>query len=107
MNDALIPRPFILITLVMLFISGCWTIASIISFPIKYEFRVIMTMMVTASNVAFLLSLLASVLSYEGMGNEEKMKRVIVYSFSIGIFALVISVIMFSLAYITTAPRYD
>jgi len=106
MNNALIPRPFIVITLVMLFISGCWTLACTIPYPIKYEFRVIMTATVTASNVAFLLSLLSSVLSYSGMGNEGKMKRIIIYSFSIGITALVISVILFSIAYIMTAPRY-
>ena len=106
MDNALIPRPFIVITLVMLFISGCWTLACIMPFPIKYEYRLIMATAVTASNVAFLISLLASVLSYAGMGNDEEMKRIIVYSFSIGITALVISVILFSFAYITAAPRY-
>jgi len=65
-----------------------------------------MTVTVTVSNVAFLLPLLPSVFSYSGMGNEGKMKRIIVYSFSIGITALIISIILFSIAYIMTAPRY-
>jgi len=97
---------FIVILLVMLFISGCWTLASAIPYPIGYGFRVFMISVVSISNVGFLISLLTSILNYAGVGNEVKMKRISVATFSIGITALVVSVILFSVAYIMTAPRY-
>ncbi len=106
MSRELTPHSFIVITLVMLFISGCWTLASAIPFPINYELRVGMIATVAISNVSFLLSLLTSVLSYSGMGQERRMKRIIVTAFSIGVIALVISITFFSISYLISRPPY-
>jgi len=101
MSRELRPSSFIVIALVMLFVSGCWTLAAIMPYPIEYGFRVVMVATVTASNVSFLLSLVTSVLSYGGLGEEQRMKRLMIILFTIGVATLVISVILFSISTLT------
>lgn len=101
MSRELTPSSFILITLVMLFISGCWTLATIMPYPIEYGFRAVMIAAVTASNVSFLFSLLTSALSYAGIGQDRSMRRLMIILFTIGVSALVVSVILFSISTLT------
>ena len=101
MSRELSPSSFIVITLVMLFISGCWTLATIIPYPIEHGFRTAMIVTVTASNVCFLFSLLTSALHYAGLGQEQTMKRLMIILFAIGVSALVLSVILFSISTLT------
>lgn len=101
MSREMTQSSFIVITLVMLFISGCWTLATIMPYPIEYWFRAVMIAAVTASNVSFLLSLLTSALSYAGIGQDQSMRRLMIILFTIGVSALVVSVILFSISTLT------
>jgi len=108
MSRELAPSSFIVITLVMLFVSGCWTIATIMPYPIEYGLRAAMVATVTASNVSFLFSLFASALSYAGVGREQAIRRLMVILFAVGVSALVVSVILFSVSTLTGKwYRYD
>jgi len=102
------PSSFIVIALVMLFISCCWTLAAIMPYPVEYGFRVVMVAAVTASNASFLISLLSSALSLAGVGREQGMKRLTIILFTIGVAALVVAVILFSVSTLTGKwYRYD
>jgi len=71
----------------MLFVSGAWTMAAIISVNMNKTLASIMLATATASNVSFLLAMLAAILLYSGL---EKGERVImVCLFAIGIVSLV------------------
>ena len=100
------PTWIIVTTLVMLFISGCWTLATIIPFRIDQPIRSAMVITVTIADIAFLLSLLASMLSYSGMSRKEAMKRISILMFCLGITALIVSIILFSTSYLTKTPPY-
>jgi hypothetical protein len=106
MSEERIPSRMVLITLVMIFISGCWTVATLTPFPMKSNFRPYSIATITTANIAFLLSLLTSTLSYAKIGDQTKMKRITVYLFNIGIVFLIASIILFSASYITTTQPY-
>jgi hypothetical protein len=108
MSEERITSRMVLISRVMIFISGCWTAATLVPFPMKPNLRPYSTATITTSNIAFLLSLLTSTLSYAKIGDQARMKRITVYLFSIGIVCLIASIIIFSASYITTIqPQYQ
>ena len=86
--------------LVMLFISGCWTLAAIMPFPVSLGTRGVQVAAVAVSNVAFLLGVLTSAFSYAGMGKSERMSKVFLAFFSIGVAALALSIIAFTISYV-------
>jgi hypothetical protein len=94
----------ILISLLMLFVSGAWTIASIIPFGMQKTIGPIMLVTSTVSNVAFLLTLLSAMILYSNMGPRQGLRKIMVYTFSIGIFALIISIILFSISLLLAPP---
>ena len=100
------PTWMIWVTLFMIFISGCWTFATIIPFPHTLASRTALMIGVTVADVTFLISLLASMLSYSGMADREQMRRWAVIMFCLGITALVASIILFSASSITKPPIY-
>ena len=104
MSQGATPSSLIIISLVMLFISGCWTVAAVIPFPLGADLRSVMIAAVAASNVTFLLSVLAAVFSHAGLGDAGKMRKVMLTFFSIGVAALVVSVMIFSISQIARAP---
>jgi len=96
----------VLISLFMLFVSGAWTVASIMPFMISKTIRSIMIVTVSASNVSFLATLLAAMLQYSGYRKDKNMKKMMVYSFAAGIIALMISIILFSTSYLMLPPQF-
>jgi hypothetical protein len=85
-------------TLVMIFICGCWTLATVIG---RTALRPYSLGTVTVANVAFLLALMLTILSYADLGNDATMQRAMAYVFSVGILALAVSVILFSASALT------
>lgn len=94
------------ITLFMIFISGCWTLATIIPFPMHWPTRSIQLTVVTVADVTFLLSLLTSILSYSGMADREAMRKWSIIMFCTGITALIASIILFSASYLVKPPQF-
>jgi hypothetical protein len=95
----------ILVSLLMLFVSGAWTLASITPLMPK-TVRSSMLITVTTANVCFLVTLLAAMLLYSDIGAKENLKKAMVLAFSIGIFALIISIVLFSASFLMTPPPY-
>lgn len=96
----------ILVSLLMLFVSGAWTLATITPFVISKTVRTLMLISVTTANVCFLGTLLAAMLLYSYIGARESLRKVMVFAFSIGIFALIVSIILFSASFLTSPPSY-
>jgi len=94
----------ILVTLFMIFISGCWTLATIIPLSVHWTFRSMQLVTVTVANISFLLSLLALMLIYSNMMKAEAVRKWFTIMFSIGIAALIISIIIFSASYLLKYP---
>lgn len=92
------------ITLFMIFISGCWTLASIIPFSMRWPVRSAQLAVVTVADVAFLIALLALMLSYGGMAEKEAVRRWAVLMFCVGMVALIASIILFSSFYLVMPP---
>jgi len=61
--------------------------------------------MVTIANISFLISLLASMFLHSGIRSEE-MRRNMLLAFSIGVFALIISIVLFSATHIVNPLPY-
>ena len=65
----------VLVPLLMLFISGAWTLASLIPYVRHRAMRETMFCTTTVSNISFLISTLFSMLFYLEMGEKENLKR--------------------------------
>ncbi|MEM3646735.1 MAG: hypothetical protein QW334_01125 [Thermofilum sp.] len=94
----------VLISLLMLFVSGAWTIASIMFFTRNKTLSSIMLATATASNISFLLTLLAAMLLYSGVERGRRLMIMMVGLFSAGIIFLVYTVLFFLIAFLTTPP---
>ncbi|MCW4019736.1 MAG: hypothetical protein NWF14_00685 [Candidatus Bathyarchaeota archaeon] len=96
----------ILVSLLMLFVSGAWTLVSILPFGIFKAVRSFMLITVTTANISFLITLLAAMLLYSDVGERENLKKIMIFAFSIGIFALIVSIVLFSASFLITPPTY-
>ena len=104
----------VLVSLLMLFVSGAWTLASFLPFPSGGygSPRSLMFYVTMASNISFLISLLVSMLLYLGIGSREGMRWIMIFAFSMGILALISSIILFTASFFmasrasTVYPRY-
>ena len=96
----------VLVPLLMLFISGAWTLASLIPYVRWGAMRETMFYTVIISNISFLVSLLLSMLFYLEMGEKETHKRRMVLAFSIGIIALIISIVVFTASFVMQPPFF-
>lgn len=96
----------ILISLLMLFVSGAWTLASITSFGISKAVMPFRLITVTIANISFLVTLLVAMLLYSDIGAKEGLKKTMVFAFSVGIFALIVSIILFSASFLLTPQPY-
>lgn len=96
----------VIVSLLMLFVSGAWTMASFIPYGRPGALRPLMFYVVTASNVFFLASLLFAMLLYLEIETRLGSKRIMALAFSIGIVALIVSVVLFSTSLIMTPPAY-
>jgi len=92
------------ITLFMIFVSGCWTLASIIPFSIRWPAHSAQLAIVTVADVAFLIALLALMLSYGGMAEKEAVRRWAILMFCVGMVTLIASIILFSSSYLLWPP---
>jgi hypothetical protein len=95
----------IIVSVLMLFVSGVWTLASITPLAPK-AVRSFMLITVTTANISFLITLLAAMLLYSDLGAKENLKKTMILAFSIGIFALIVSVILFTASFLITPPTY-
>ena len=98
MNRDRVPSWMFAATLIMIFICGCWTLATVIG---RTALRPYSLGTVTVANVAFLLALMLTILSYADLGDDVTMRRAMAYVFSVGILALAVSVILFSASALT------
>jgi hypothetical protein len=96
----------VLVSILMLFVSGAWTLATITPFVTLKGIRSATLTMVTAANIAFLGSVLASMLLYARVGKIERMRSLMVTSFTIGILALAVSILMFAGVHIWSPMTY-
>lgn len=96
----------ILVSLLMLFVSGAWTLASITPFGISKAVRSFMLITVTTANVCFLVTLLAAMLLYSDVGPKENLKKAMLLAFAVGIFALILSIVLFSGSFLVAPPTY-
>ncbi len=94
----------VVITLTMLFVSGAWTIAAIMSVNMNKTLGSIMLSTATASNVSFLLAMLVAILLYSGLEKGERLRVIMVCLFAVGIVSLVYTVVLFLLAFLTRYP---
>jgi len=94
----------VIISLLMLFVSGAWTVAAIISINMNKALGTIMLATATASNVSFLLTLLAAMLLYSGVERGERLRVIMVCLFAVGIVTLVYTVVLFMVAFLTRYP---
>jgi len=96
----------VIVSLLMLFVSGAWTMASFIPYGRPGALRPLMFYVVTASNVSFLVSLLFAMLLYLEIETRLGSKRAMALAFSVGIVALIVSVVLFSASFIMTPTPY-
>ncbi len=96
----------VLVSLLMLFVSGAWTIASIMPSTMNKPLSSIMLVTTTVSNISFLLTLLVTMLLYSEVGPRERLGKTMVYLFSAGIIALAATVMLFLIAFLTTPPLF-
>jgi len=96
----------VLMSLLMLFVSGAWTLASILPFGISKGIRTVMLISATTADISFLVTLLAMMLLYSDVGAKENLKKTMILSFSIGIFALIVSIVLFSASFLIAPPTY-
>ncbi|GEM_PF-3880888 len=86
---------FIIINLVLLFISGCWTIGSLIFVQSQRpESFVRITVLIadTLANGFFLISILINIFGLTEIIKEEMARKIAAYTFAIGIISLIISI---------------
>jgi hypothetical protein len=95
------PSVWIVVTpLLMLFVSGAWTAAAIMSSSLNKTLGSIMLATATASNVSFLLTLLVAMLLFSGVEKGEKLRITMVCIFSTGIIFLVYAVVLFLIIFL-------
>jgi hypothetical protein len=100
------PSPWlVLVSLLMLLVSGAWTVAAITPF-ISKSMRPFMVVAVTVANISFLGTVLAAMLLYSEVGSKASLKKMMVLAFSIGIFSLITSIILFSALVLIAPPKY-
>ncbi|MEM2598923.1 MAG: hypothetical protein QW796_04330 [Thermoproteota archaeon] len=104
MSEQKNPVWMVIIMLTMLFVSGAWTMAAIMSVNMNKTLGSIMLATATASNVSFLLAMLAAILLYTGLEKGERLRVIMVCLFAIGIVSLVYTVVLFMLAFLTRYP---
>ncbi|MCX8183038.1 MAG: hypothetical protein N3F08_01255 [Crenarchaeota archaeon] len=104
MSEQKNPVWMVVITLTMLFISGAWTIAAVMSVNMNKTLGSIMLATATASNVSFLLAMLTAILLYSGLEKGEKLRVIMVCLFAVGIVSLVYTVVLFLFAFLTRYP---
>jgi len=100
---------FLVVNLVLLFISGCWMIGSlmIITWRIPPKFVSHLLLITSAlANISFLASLLASILGTANITQETGARRATVYAFVAGILFLMVSIIIFCSVVILYVPPY-
>jgi hypothetical protein len=86
----------VLVSILLLFVSGTWTLATIRPFVPHKGIRSATLTTVTAANISFLGSVLAPMLLYARVGEIERMRSLMVISFTIVVLALVVFIIMFA-----------
>jgi peptidoglycan/LPS O-acetylase OafA/YrhL len=96
----------VLVPLLMLFVSGAWTLASFIPYVRFRALRELMFYAVTFSNISFLVSLLLSMRFYLEVGEKKTNKRRLVLAFSIGVLALIVSIVVFAASVVMQPPFF-
>ncbi len=89
---------FITASMVLLFISGCWTLGSLIMVSRQLETQLLRSALLTAdmlANISFLVSLLTSVLGLAELLKEMVARRITGYAFTAGTIFLIISITIF------------
>lgn len=70
-------------------------IASIAPFTSNRTLSSIMLVAATTPNTSFLLTLLAAMLPYSEVGPRERLRKMMVYFFSMGMLSLLVTMIVF------------
>jgi len=95
------PSPWlVIISPLMLFVSGAWTLASIMPFWFSPQVRTYMLLTVTAANISFLITLLLAMFIHTEAKSAKQLRRLMLYSFTIGIVTLSIVIILFTTSYL-------
>ena len=98
---------FVVVGLVLLFISGCWMVGSltIVSWRLKPEFlRTTLLTTNALANISFLVSILASILGLAEIVEEERARKTTAYAFAAGVVLLIVSIALFSWVVATGLP---
>jgi len=97
----------VLVSLLMLFVSGAWSLASLIPCVRCEILWLLIFHLVTVSNILFLVSLLLPMMIDLEMGAKEDLKRRMILAFSIYVLALIISIVLFTASFIMMPlPRH-
>jgi len=89
---------FVVVGLVLLFISSCWVIGSLTALSSRLEPKFLRTTLLTtnaSANISFLLSILTSVLGSAHLIKKEVTKRAAVYGFVASVVFIIVSIILF------------
>jgi len=103
-QEKLSPWPVIL-SLLMLFISGAWTLAAITPLSPNAA-RPLVLVTVTAANISSLVTVLAAILLYTDIGPRTEIRKVMVLAFSVGMCSLVLCIMPFSASILIVPPKY-
>ncbi len=90
---------FVVVGLVLLFISGCWMVGSLTIIPRRLELDFLRLTLLTTNalaNISFLVSILASILGLADIVKEERSRKAAAYAFIAGIVLLIVSIALFS-----------
>jgi len=100
---------FVVVNLVLLFISGCWMIGGLIITAWRVQPKFASHLLITTSalaNISFLASILASILGTANITQEKGARKATVYAFVAGILFLMFSIIIFCWIVIFYVPPY-
>lgn len=101
----------LIIGLILLFISGCWTIGILIIIQSQRPepfLRTTILMVDILANASFLISILISAFGLAEIIKEEVARKFTAYVLAIGIIFLIISIILFLCIIATRSPwAYD
>jgi hypothetical protein len=95
----------VILSLLMLLISGAWTLAAITP-HLSNAARPLVLITVTTANISSLVTVLAAMLLYTDIGPRREIRRVMVLTFSIGMCSLVLCIILFSASILIIPPKY-
>ncbi len=102
---------FLVVGLVLLFVSGCWTVGSLAVIRWDSELaRIILFASNAMANVSFLVSISISILGLSGIVEEEDgARRKSAYALVVGTLSLTISIIVFFIVLAGGSPwgSYD